>query len=245
MPATRSTRRVTHCYTSATTPSDSTSPTTSTSVIHDLPPYRRRQLPDITFTQFGDIIDDDEDYDDMMANIFHRTDLWSKAVTLRHLRFTVKRLMEEARKQGDEAKRIFTEMEGLGLQDELRDGRATPFSRPPTPYPYYPTQADETPAQDNDDLLSYRSPTPPTTLLNQLVPPLGERGNPIIISDDDDDSQPEYLTARSSFSTPSHILLHCQDCVDRLHWYFECPQYICDHCRRRQPMHRVSDCPDR
>ena len=113
-------------------------------------------------------------------------------------------------------------MEGLGLQDKLRGGRPSsspePATRPPSPY-YPAPPADETPARD-DDLSSYvesyaRSLSPPTTTLTQLVPPLGERANPIIIDDEDEgDNEDEvensptstdYHTARTTFTTPSLV----------------------------------------
>jgi hypothetical protein len=72
-------------------------------------------------------------------------------------------------------------------------------------------------------------------------------GNPIVVSNDEDDidsllSRPSYHEARSTFATPTLQLLHCQDCTDRHHFYFDCPQYICDHCLMSTPYHHVSNC---
>jgi hypothetical protein len=100
----------------------------------------------------------------------------------------------------------------------------------------------------NDDLLSYHeSEHPLTSLLSLPLPPLGTIGNPIVVSDDKDDidsplSCPSYHEAQSTFTTPLLQLLHCQDCTNRCHFYFDCPQYICDHCLMHAPHHRKSDC---
>ena len=112
-------------------------------------------------------------------------------------------------------------MEGLGLQQVLRPHRTSPslepYTRPPTPY--YPAPDQEA-----------RSPTPPP-----MSPPLGTPGNPIIIEDDEEEldrRSDDFYTAKSTFSTPISFLLHCQECTDQRHQYYECPQYICDHCYR-------------
>ena len=83
-------------------------------------------------------------------------------------------------------------------------------------------------------------PYPPLT-----SPPLGTPGNLIVIEDDDkelDGQSDDFYTAELTFSTPVSFLLHCQECTDWRHQYFECPQYICDHCYWQAPGHRVSDC---
>jgi hypothetical protein len=103
----------------------------------------------------------------------------------------------------------------------------------------------------NNDLSSYHESKDPLASLSSLPPPpLGMIGNPIIVSNDEDDiesslSRPSYCEAQSMFTTPTLQLLHCQDCTDQRHYYFECPQYICDHCLMHAPYHRVSDCPNR
>ena len=66
-----------------------------------------------------------------------------------------------------------------------------------------------------------------------MSPPLGTPGNPIIIKDDDeelDGRSDDFYTVESTFYMPVSFLLHCQECTDQQHQYFECPQYICDHC---------------
>jgi hypothetical protein len=103
----------------------------------------------------------------------------------------------------------------------------------------------------NDDLLEYHeSEAPLASLLSLPPPPSGTIGNPIVVSNDEDDidslfSHPSYHEARSTFTTPMLQLLHCRDCTNRHHFYFDCPQYICDHCLMHPPHHHKSDCPNR
>ena len=220
--------------------SDVSSPSSmmSNSVLRGLPPYRQwERIPDITLPEYGMIIKDDDDYEDLMAILFPQSDLYSRTITMWHLSITAQKIRREAERQEVEARRIFIEMEGLGLQQVLHpyqnappQGSFSPVSWLPTPY--YPAPSQET-----------RSPTPPPT-----SPPLEILGNPIIIEDDNeelDGQSDDFYTAESTFSTPISFLLHCQDCTDRRHQYYECPQYICDHCYWRAPGHRVSDCLER
>jgi hypothetical protein len=154
----------------------------------------------------------------------------------------------------------------MGLQQELygsdftaspvqgRSDRSTPsLSSQPSlsPLSSQPSQfhsCEET--VTNDDLLDYhKSEDPLTSLLSLPPPPLGTIGNPIVVSNDEDNinslfSRPSYHEARSTFTTPTLQLLHCQDCTNRHHFYFNCPQYICDHCLMHAPHHRESDCPN-
>jgi hypothetical protein len=102
----------------------------------------------------------------------------------------------------------------------------------------------------NDDLSDYHESENPLASLLLLPPsPLGMIGNPIVVSNDKDDidsplSCPRYYEAQSTFTTPTLQLLYCQDCTYRHHFYFDCPQYICDHCLMSAPHHRVSNCPN-
>ena len=125
---------------------------------------------------------------------------------MRHLSITAQKLRREVERQEVEAKRIFVEMEGLGLQQILHPYQNappresfSPVTQPPTLY--YPAPSQET-----------RSPTPPPT-----SPPLGTPGNPIIIEDDKelDGQSDNFYTAESTFSTPVSFLLHCQECTNQ------------------------------
>ena len=243
MPSIRTGRRYSARPTMPSSPtfrqgSHASSPSTmSNSVLRGLPPYRRReQILDITLPEYGMIIKDDDDYEDLMAILFSQSNLYSRTITMRHLSIMAQKLRREAERQEVEARRIFIEMEGLGLQQVLCPYQNappresfSPVTRPPTPY--YPAPSQET-----------RSPTPPP-----MSPPLGTPGNPIITEDDEelDGQSDNFYTAESTFSTPVSFLLHCQECTERQHQYYECPQYICDHCYQRAPGHRVSDCPER
>jgi hypothetical protein len=103
----------------------------------------------------------------------------------------------------------------------------------------------------SDDLSSYyKSDDQLASLLSKLLPSLGIIGNPIVFSDDEDDNEsslscPSYHEAQSTFTTPSLQLCHCQDCTDQQHYYFDCHQYICNHCLINAPHHQVSDCLNR
>jgi hypothetical protein len=102
----------------------------------------------------------------------------------------------------------------------------------------------------NDNLSDYHeSEDPLASLLSLPLPPSGTIGNPIVVSDNKDDidslfSRPSHHEARSTFTTPTLQLLHCQDCTNRHHFYFNCPQYICDHCLMHAPHHCESNCPN-
>jgi hypothetical protein len=103
----------------------------------------------------------------------------------------------------------------------------------------------------NDNLSDYQESEAPLAFLSSLPPPpLGTIENPIVISNDKDDinslfSHPSYHEARSTFTTLTLQLLYCQDCTNRRHFYFDCHQYICDHCLMHAPHHCESDCPNR
>jgi hypothetical protein len=173
-------------------------------------------------------------------------------------------LLEEVDRQRHEAWIVFTCMEQMGLQHKLYGshftaspvrGRSERSTSPPLSQPScyslssQPSQfhsCEETVI--NDDLSSYHESEDPLTSLLSLPPsPLGTIGNPIIVSDDKDDiesslSCPSYPETQSTFTTPMLQLLHCQDCTNQHHYYFKCPQYICDHCLMHAPHHSESNC---
>jgi hypothetical protein len=204
-----------------------------------------------------------------MATIGHRRSLINQSKTIRHLWLTSRRLLEEVDRQRHEARVVFTQMERMGLQQELygsrftgspvwgRSERSTPLVSPLSTQPSYSPLSSQ-PSQFhsceetviNDNLSDYHeSEAPLTSLLSLPLPPLGTIGNPIVVDDDKDDidslfSRPSYHEARLTFTTPTLQLLHCQDCTNRSHFYFNCPQYICDHCLMHAPHYRKSDCPN-
>jgi hypothetical protein len=231
-------------------------------------PYIR--IPKISLLDYGRLLSDEETFDEVMATIGHRQSLVNQSKTIRHLWLTSRRLLEEVDRQRHEAQRIFTRMERMGLQQELygsrftalpvrgRSERSTPSVSPLSTQPSYSSLSSQ-PSQFhsceetviNDDLSDYHESEAPLASLSSLpLPPLGTIGNPIVVDDDEDDidrlfSRPSHHEARSTFSTPTLQLLHCQDCTNGNHYYFDCPQYICDHCLMHAPHHRVSDCPNR
>jgi hypothetical protein len=102
----------------------------------------------------------------------------------------------------------------------------------------------------NNNLSDYHeSEDPLASFLSLPLPPSGMIGNPIVVSDDEDDidslsSRPSHHEVRSTFTTPMLQLLHCRDCTNQHHFYFNCPQYICDHCLMHAPHHCESNCPN-
>jgi hypothetical protein len=142
-----------------------------------------------------------------------------------------------------EANCIFDRMERMELQQELYESRWTQSPRrersaTPQSLSFYSCQEHLSDWEADNELTSLSSGSPP---------PLGSVGNPVVVSNDKDDiksllSHPNHYEAWL-FSMPTRILLHCQDCVDQRHQYYQFPQYICDHCLQYAPMHWMSDCP--
>jgi hypothetical protein len=201
-----------------------------------------------------------------MATIGHRWSLVNQSKTIRHLWLTSRRLLEEVDRQWHEARVVFTQMEQMGLQQELYGSRFTAspvwerLERSTSPLSFQPSVSplSSQPSQFhsceetviNDNLSDYHKSEDPLASLSSLpLPPSKTIGNPIVVSDDKDDidslfSCPSHHEARSTFTTPTLQLLHCQDCTNRRHFYFDCPQYICDHCLMHAPHHCESDCPN-
>ena len=61
-----------------------------------------------------------------MAILFPQTDLYSRTITMQHLWITAQKLRREADRQEIKARRLFMEMEGLGLQQVLCPHQNTP-----------------------------------------------------------------------------------------------------------------------
>jgi hypothetical protein len=180
-----------------------------------------------------------------MATIGHRHSLVNQSRTIQHLWRMTQQLLQEVDRQRMEANCIFDRMERMGLQQELFGSQWTCSPRrersvTPQSSSFYSCDECSSDGEADDEL---------TSLSSGSLPSPGTINNPLVISDDEDDienslSRPSYREARS-FSTPVQILLHCQDCVDRRHLYYQCPQYICDHCLQYAPMHQMTDCPNR
>jgi hypothetical protein len=264
MPATRTRAQwpyVPYAYSSSSSKS---------SVLDRQTPFPYIRIPKIPLLDYGRLLSDEDTFDEVMATIGHQRSLVNQSKTIRHLWLTSRRLLEEVDRQRHEAWRIFTQMERMGLQQELygswftaspvrgRSERSTPSVSLLSTQPSYSSLSSQ-PSQFhsceetviNDDLSDYHESEAPLTSLSSLpLPPLGTIGNPIVVDDDKDDidrlfNRLSYHEARLTFSTPTLQLLHCQDCTDGNHYYFDCPQYICNHCLMHAPHHRVSNCPNR
>jgi hypothetical protein len=242
------------------------SSSSKSSVLDQRTPFPYIRIPKISLLNYGRLLGDEETFDEVMATIGHRRSLVNQSKMIQHLWLTSRRLLEEVDRQQHEARVIFTRMERMGLQQELygscftaslvrgRSERSTPplsFQLSVSPVSSQPSQfysCEETVI--NDDLSDYHeSEDPLTSLLSLPLPPLGTIGNPIVVDDNKDDigslfSRPSYHEARSTFTTPTLQLLHCQDCTNGSHFYFDCPQYVCDHCLMHAPHHCESDCPN-
>ena len=73
---------------------------TSNSVLRGLPPYRQQeQIPNITLPEHGRIINNNNDYDNLMAILFPQTNLYSKTITMQHLWIMAQKLRREADRQ--------------------------------------------------------------------------------------------------------------------------------------------------
>jgi hypothetical protein len=143
-----------------------------------------------------------------MATIGHRRSLVNQLKTIQHLWLTSRRLLEEVNRQRHEAQVVFTCMEQMGLQQELyssrftaspvqgRSERSTPSVSPLSSQLSQFYSCEETVI--NDDLSDYHeSEAPLASLLSLPPPPLRTIGNPIVVSDDEDDID-------SLFSCPSY-----------------------------------------
>jgi hypothetical protein len=257
MPATQT------CAQQSYVPYAYSSSSSESSVLDQLTPFPYIQIPKISLLDYGRLLGDEETFDEVMATIGHWRSLVNQSKTIWHLWLTSRRLLEEVDRQQHEAWVIFTRMERMSLQQKLYGSRFTAspvwgrseWSTPPlssqpsvSPVSSQPSQfhsCEETVI--NDDLSDYhKSEDPLASLLSIPLPPLGTIRNPIVVDDDEDDidslfSCPSY----HEFTTPTLQLLHCQECTNQSHFYFDCPQYVCDHCLMHAPHHCKSDCPNR
>jgi hypothetical protein len=201
-----------------------------------------------------------------MATIGHRRSLVNQLKTIQHLWLTSRHLLEEVDRQRHKAQVVFTQMERMGLQQELYGSRftaspvqgrlewsMTSLSSQPSYSPQSLQSSQFHSCEEtvlNDNLSDYHESEDPLASLLSLPPsPFGIIGNPIVVNNNKNDidsplSHPSYHEAQSTFTTPTLQLLHCQDCTNQCHFYFDCPQYICNHCLMHALHHHVSDCPN-
>jgi hypothetical protein len=192
---------------------------------------------------YGRLLSNEETFDEVMATIGHRQNLVNQSKTIQHLWLTSRYLLEEVDRQQHKARVVFTQMEQMGLQQELYGSRFTAspvqgrseWSTPSlssqpsfSPLSLQPSQfhsCEETVI--NDDLSDYHESEDPLASLSSLPPPpLGMIGNPIVVSDDEDDidsplSHPSYCEVQSTFTTPMLQLLHCQDYTNQCHFLLD------------------------
>jgi hypothetical protein len=258
MPATR-----THAQWSSV-PYTYSSSSSESSVIDQHTPFPYIWISKISLIDYGQLLSDEETFNKVMATIGHQQSLVNQSKTIWHLWLTSRQLLEEVDRQWHEARVVFTWIEHMGLQQELYGscftaslvwGRSEWSTSPQSsqaflsPLSLQPSQfhsCKETII--NDDLSSYhKSDDQLASLSSYPLSPLGMIGNPINVSDDKDNiesllSHPSYHEAWSMFTTPSLQLLHFQDCTNRRHYCFDCPQYICNHCLMHAFHHQVSNC---
>jgi hypothetical protein len=261
MPATQT------CARRSSVPYAYSSSSSESSVLDWRTPFPYIRIPKISLLDYGWLLSDKKTFNEVMATIGHWQSLVNQSKTIRHLWLTFRCLLEEVNRQQHEAQVVFTCIEQMGLQQELYGScftkspvreRSRQSTSPPLSQPsYYPLSSPTSQFHScketviNDDLSSYHKSDDLLTSLSSLPPPpLGTIENPIIVSDNKDDiksllSCPSYHEAWSTFTTSSLQLFHCQDCTDQWHFYFNCHQYICDHCLMNAPHHRVSNCPNR
>jgi hypothetical protein len=230
MPATRT------CAQRSYVPYAYSSSSSESSVLEQCTPFPYIQIPKISLLDYGRLLSDEETFDEVMATIGHRRSLINQSKTIRHLWLTSRCLLEEVNRQRHEAREVFTRMERMGLQQELYGSRFTAS-------PVRGRSERSTP------LVSLLSSQPSYSPLSSQPSQFHSCEETIVVSDDEDDidslfSRPSHYEARSTFTMPTLQLLHCQECTNRHHFYFDCPQYICDHCLMHAPHHRKSNCPN-
>jgi hypothetical protein len=113
MPATRTRTQRSHV------PYAYSSSSSESSVLDRRTPFPYIRIPKISLLNYGRLLSDEETFDEVMATIGHQRSLVNQSKTVRHLWLTSRRLLEEVDRQRHEARRIFTRMERMGLQQEL------------------------------------------------------------------------------------------------------------------------------
>jgi hypothetical protein len=102
MPATR-----THAQQSYV-PYAYSSSSSESSVLDRCTPFPYIRIPKISLLDFGQLVSDEETFDEVMATIGHRQSLVNQSKTIRHLWLTSRRLLEEVNRQRHKAQVVFT-----------------------------------------------------------------------------------------------------------------------------------------
>jgi hypothetical protein len=195
MPATRTRAQrpyVPYAYSSSSSES---------SVLDQRTPFPYIRIPKISLLDYGRLLSDEETFDDIMATIGHRRSLVNQSKTIRHLWLTSRHLLEEVDKQRHEARRIFTQMERMGLQQELygsrftalpvrgRSERSTPLVSPLSTQPSCSLLSSQLSQFHscketviNDDLSDYHESEAPLTSLSSLPLHHWERLETLLLS---------------------------------------------------------------
>jgi hypothetical protein len=95
------------------------SSSSESSVLNQRTPFPYIQIPKISLLDYGQLLSNEDTFDEVMATIGHRRSLVNQSKMIRHLWLTSRHLLEEVDRQRHEARRIFTRMERMGLQQEL------------------------------------------------------------------------------------------------------------------------------
>ena len=225
---------------------------------------RQNQGPPIDVHQFAELVDNPDKYERVQAELFGRYDLVVKTIMFRHVYETIGQLRKEVRRQWTVAEDLFDEMARTGLHHELGDigrGPVIPFEPEqieileqedldPVP-PYQQTLSPDVPLirsipQRTTPPIDVCFPSIPVTSLEEVCEgmaryeistPAGSRQNPILIIDEEDESD----NTEDEFTTPSSDIFcyHCHHCG---HVYYDCADYQCDNCHDYAPGHSISNC---
>jgi hypothetical protein len=212
------------------------SSSSESSVLDQRTSFSYIQIPKISLLDYGRLLSNEKNFNEIMATIGHQRSLINQSKMIQHLWLTSRRLLEEVDRQRHEAQVVFTQMEQMGLQQELYGSHFTaspvqgrseqstpPLSSQPSVSPLSSQLSQFHSCKEtviNDDLSDYHESEDPLASLSSLpFPPLGTIGNPIVVSNDKDDinslfSCPSHHEARSTSTTLMLQLLHCQDCTN-------------------------------
>jgi hypothetical protein len=101
------------------------SSSSESSILDQRTPFPYIQIPKISLLDYGQLLSDEETFNEVMATIGHQRSLVNQSKTIQHLWLTSRCLLEEVDRQQHEAQVIFTQMEQMGLQQELYGSRFT------------------------------------------------------------------------------------------------------------------------